>query len=213
MTLLPTLRFAAAAFAALPFLVAAAASAYAQAPPPPQALLTSFLKGEALTESARRQLAESWYDEVFMLRELMPPPGAADAAFLKEEFDDELARNGGEETKRSRAARASPAFKRRETARILFENLNILAILRDPALGAGREMLAWARLGTNWMDRSFNTALIEIAEEAPLLRARLYTDPSRSPEGLIQARQRRGRLIIVTIIVPHLAAQLSQAKR
>jgi len=148
-----------------------------------------------------------------MLREAMPPPDATDAAFLKEEYDDELARNGGEATKRSRAARTSPAFKRRETARILLENQDILAILRDPALGTGREMLAWARLGTNWMDRSFNAALVEVAEAAPLLRARLYTDPSRSPEGLIQARQRRGRLIILTMIVPHLVGQLLQEKR
>ncbi len=196
------------AFCSTAWLIVFLDPSVAQTKPEGSQLMAAFAAGEPLDDEARRTLARTWLEEVSAIDEALPPETATDAAYLKVEFDDELAGNQGKPTKRSRAARSTMAFKRREANRIVTENVRILTLLRSPDLGLEREILAWARLARNWLDRSYNAALVEIALDHVALRARLYTSPDQSPEGLIQARQRRGRFVILSFVVPHLAAQV-----
>ncbi len=84
----------------------------------------------------------AWRPEVSRIRDAIVPLSPAEAEYLKSAYDDELNATGGVATKNSRTARRSEAYKKREAARIVGENLNLLTILSDPTLAPHREALA-----------------------------------------------------------------------
>jgi len=182
-----------------------AAPVLAQALTAEPKILTKFSNGEPLVPTERRQLARIWHDEVLHIQANLSPLTEAETVALQTDYDAELEKNAGRQTKRSRATRATPAFKKRLVAQIVDENLKLLTILKSPTLAANREALVWTQLSANWLDRSFNTALVDLTQDNPPLRAAVFLSPNQAADGFIQARQRRGRFILIGMVIPHLA--------
>jgi hypothetical protein len=108
------------------------------------------------TRDSRRAQAAEWLSEVTKLNDEIPTLSPAEQAWLKVEYDDEIARAGGHFTPRASRARYGKEGSARFAKPIAQQMVSILRQLASTsALSQKAEVTLWSQLGYLALDGSF----------------------------------------------------------
>lgn len=126
----------------------------------------SFWSGPLPSRAVRMKQAAEWWDGFRELDRQIPTLSPSQAAWLKQEYDDQIASNAGRFTPRARAAMDSREYGLRVARRNLDPILSTLDALRAPERRPlPDEVRDWTKLAALVMDFSFWQAVTTLVKE------------------------------------------------
>jgi hypothetical protein len=124
----------------------------------------TFWTGPPPSRELRIQQASKWLDAFKTVDRQVPTLSPSEAAWLKREFDDQIAENGGRYTKRSIAAMSSREYNLRLVRRHLDSILRVLKEIIAPSGRLRDEVLGWTEIAALFLQVDFWQSLTNLID-------------------------------------------------